>query len=295
MTSRILSWAFAALGMVHFATSGFAQQTGTARTLFVADYHKHLGGLVQPDNQFAWQMKINDIHDAQPLENGNWLIQTSFTNVLEVDPKGNEVWKHEAGKTASGGRIEIHSFRRLPNGLTMIAESGATRIIEVDKDLKVVHTIPLQVKQTDAHRDTRLVRPTDQGTYVVAHEGEFTVREYNREGKVVWEHNVGKKIYSATRLKNGNTLIGTGDGHSVIEVNREGKTVWAVEENDIPNVKLAWVTMTERLPNGNTWIVNCHVSGDNPQIIEVTPDKQLVWSFLDTKRFGDALPVAVAK
>jgi ecotin len=51
--------------------------------------------------------------------------------------------------------------------------------------------------------------------------------------------------------------------------------------------------MVDRLPNGNTWIVNCHAGPENPQILEVTPDKKVVWSFKDFERFGNALPVAI--
>jgi hypothetical protein len=50
--------------------------------------------------------------------------------------------------------------------------------------------------------------------------------------------------------------------------------------------------MVERLENGNTLVVNCHAGKDNPQIIEVTPQKKLVWSFKDFEHFGNALPVA---
>jgi hypothetical protein len=119
------------------------------------------------------------------------------------------------------------------------------------------------------------------------------VREYDAKGKVIWEYSVGSQLYSAVRLPNGNTLIGTGDGHRVIEVSPDKKIVWEVGERDLPNTQLAWITMVDRLPNGNTWIVNCHAGPENPQVLEVTPSKEVVWSFLDFSRFGNALPVAV--
>jgi outer membrane protein assembly factor BamB len=271
----------------------WAQQTGKPRALFAADYQKKIAAVINADGSVAWEKSIGDIHDCQPLPDGHWLFQTSFGNVIEIDGQGKEVWKYQAGKTASGGPIEIHAFRRLENGLTMIAESGAARIIEVDKDQKIVHSIPLKVPTPDAHRDTRLVRPTSKGNYLVAHEALGTVREYDRDGIVVWEYEVGSKIYSATRLKNGNTLIGTGDGHRVIEVNPEKKIVWELSERELPGVQLVWVTMVDRLDNGNTWIVNCHAGPENPQVLEVTPDKKIAWSFKDFDRFGNSLPVAV--
>ena len=269
-----------------------AQQTGTPRQFFAADYHKKIAALVKADNSVAWSIPIRDIHDAQPLPNGNWLLQTSFTNVIELDKSGKEVWRYDAGKTSDGKQVEIHAFRRLDNGLTMIAESGTTRILEVAQDGTIKHSIPLKVSKPDPHRDTRLVRPTPEGNYLVSHEAENLIREYRRDGSIAWEHNVGSKVYSASRLANGNTLIGTGDGHSVQEISPDHKIVWQISEKEIPNVRLAWVTMVERLPNGNTWIVNCH-GEEQPQILEVTPEKKVVWSFRDFERFGNALPVAI--
>lgn len=269
-----------------------AQQTGTPRQFFAADYHKKIAALVKADNSVAWSIPIRDIHDAQPLPNGNWLLQSSFTNVIELDKSGKEVWRYDAGKTSDGKQVEIHAFRRLDNGLTMIAESGTTRILEVAQDGTIKHSIPLKVSKPDPHRDTRLVRPTPEGNYLVSHEAENLIREYRRDGSIAWEHNVGSKVYSASRLANGNTLIGTGDGHSVQEISPDHKIVWQISEKEIPNVRLAWVTMVERLPNGNTWIVNCH-GEEQPQILEVTPEKKVVWSFRDFERFGNALPVAI--
>ena len=275
------------------ATGLQAQQTGPKRAMFAADYQKKVAALLDSESNPRWSIPVGDIHDAQPLSDGGWLTQTSFGNVIEFDAQGKEVWRYEAGKTDSGGPIEIHAFRRLPNGLTMIAQSGAARIIEVDKQGKILHSIPLTVPKPDAHRDTRLVRPTPTGNYIVAHEALGLAREYDRAGKIVWEYPVGSKLYAAVRLANGNTLIGTGDGHRVIEVNPNKEIVWELKQGDLPGVTLAWITMVERLDNGNTWVVNCHAGPENPQIIEVTPDKKVVWSFKDFQRFGNSLPVAV--
>jgi len=102
------------------------------------------------------------------------------------------------------------------------------------------------------------------------------------------------KVYSATRLENGNTLVGTGDGHSVLEIAPTHETVWSIGEQDLKDTRIAWVTMTERLPNGSTWIVNCHAGTTNPQILEVTPTKEIIGAFQDYEKFGNALPVAVS-
>ena len=175
----------------------------------------------------------------------------------------------------------------------MIAESGPGRIIEVDRQGRLRKEIKLKIEHPAAHTDTRLVRKLDNGHYLVAHEGENKiVREYDDKGQVVWQFEPHSKVYSAIRLANGNTLMGCGDGHRAIEVDPASEIVWSVAEKDLPGITLAWVTMVERLPDGNTVIVNCHAGPENPQIVEVTPEKQVVWTFKDFERFGNSMPVA---
>jgi hypothetical protein len=67
---------------------------------------------------------------------------------------------------------------------------------------------------------------------------------------VVWEYEVplfgkelqgghgpeafGNSVFSAIRLANGNTLIGTGNGHSVLEVTPKKEIVWKVAQREAP-------------------------------------------------------------
>lgn len=280
------------LAMLSIAASS---QTGAPRRIVAADYDKHRIAIISANNQVEWEHPIKDIHDLHVLPNGQLLFQTSWTRIVEMNPTTDRiVWQYDAAQSNgnAGKKVEIHAFQRLADGVTMIAESGPGRIIEVDREGKLLKQVTLKVVKNDPHRDTRLVRKLDNGHYLVAHEGENSVREYDGAGTVVWQYAVGSKVYSAMRLANGNTLIGAGDGHRVIEVNPAGREVWSLNENDIPGVKLAWVTMVDRLDNGNTLLVNCHAGKDNPQIIEVTPERKLVWSFKDFDHFGNALPVA---
>ena len=189
----------------------------------------------------------------------------------------------------------------------MIVESGTARIIEVDRQGEIRREIPLVVKHPNAHSDTRLARKLSNGHYLVAHESDGDVKEYDARGHVVWEYEVplfgkekkpghgpeafGNSVFSAIRLANGNTLIGGGNGHCVLEVTRRKEIVWKVEQNDLSGITLAWVTCVDRLPNGNTRFGNCHAGPDNPQFIEVTHDKKVVWTFKDFEHFGNSMPV----
>lgn len=262
------------------------------RLILAADYQKKRIALVSESGQKLWEQPIRSIHDLQLLPNGNILYQPNWTDIIEMTPEGHTVWKYDAAKSNGneGKRIEVHAFQRLSNGLTMIAESGSRRIIEVDEHGKIHRQIKLKVDNPDAHRDTRMARKLANGNYLVAHEKDACIREYDLKGKVVWEYKTGKKTYGVNRLKNGNTIIGNGDGHNVLIVNPKGETVWSIQEKELEGIQLAWVTTVEELPNGNFLIGNCHAGPNNPQIIEVTPDKKVVWQFKNFELFGNALP-----
>jgi len=288
-----------------------AEQTGKPRRLLAADDSTHRLAIVAADGSLEWEVPVGAIHDGSVLPNGNVLFQQGWTKIVEMTPEKQMVWEYDAAKMNGneGKRVEVHAFQRLDDGITMIAESGTARIIEVDKQGKVQHEIKLKVNHPSTHSDTRLVRKIAGGNYLVAHESDGFVREYDPAGKIVWDYEVplfgksrqdghgpeafGNSVFSAIRLANGNTLIGAGNGHSVLEVTPRKEIVWKVEQNDLPGITLAWVTRVERLPNGNTLIGNCHATPANPQFIEVTPEKKVVWTWKDFKNFGNSTPVQV--
>lgn len=304
--ARLFSLALYGLAATLFPSGGtaLAEQTGPQHRLLVANTGRV--AIVAPDGSLERDVKSAGLHDASLLPNGNLLFQSSWTKVTEMDPQGKVVWEYDSATSNgnAGVPLEVHACQRLENGLTMIAESGVGRIIEVDREGKLIHEIKLVRDRPNKHSDTRLVRRTPAGTYLVAHEADGKVREYSRDGKVIWEYEVplfGKKpagghgpeafgnhLFSVVRIPNGNTLIGTGNGHSVLEVNPKGEIVWKVEQDDLPGIKLAWVTRVERLPNGNTRFGNCHAGPNMPLSIEVDPAKKVVWTYSDFTRFGNS-------
>lgn len=146
--------------------------------------------IVGADGKVEWEVECKyNSHDIHLLPNGNLLLHTADATVTEMTPKKEVVWKYTAKpKEGYKGGIEIHSFQRLADGNTMIAESGNRRIVEVDKDGKIVKEVPLTVNKPDPHRDTRMVRKLESGNYLVCHEGDGCVREYDEKGKVVWTY-----------------------------------------------------------------------------------------------------------
>jgi hypothetical protein len=258
--------------------------------------------------QIEWEMPCNyTSHDISVLPNGNMLRNTGPRTIEEVTPSKEVVWKWEGKpKAPYAGDVEIHGFQRLKNGDTMIGETGNLRIIEVDKDGKIVKEVPLTVDHESPHRDTRLVRQLDNGHYLVAHEGDGKIREYDDKGTVVWSYTMdlvgqpatdghdghGINVFGAVRLKNGNTMIAGGNNNRVFEVTPAGKTVWSIERDELPGIHLCWITHLEVLPNGDVVFGNTHAGPNNPQIVEVNREKKVVWTLKNWDILGNDVATA---
>ena len=265
--------------------------------------------IVGPAGDIEWEMKWGGIHDIHVLDSGNILTRQDRDKVVEIDPKTKTiVWTYNSATQNGneGKKVEVHAFQPLADGKVMIAESGVGRIIEVDRNGTLAKEIKLKVEHPHPHTDTRLARKLANGHYLVCHEGDGTLREYDGTGQVVWEYEVpmfgneakdghgpesfGNKLFCALRLANGNTLIATGNGHSVIEVTPNKEIVWQLKQNELPNITLAWVTTLEVLPNGNYVIGNCHAGPGQPLLIEIEPKtKKIVWQFDQYDQFGNSV------
>lgn len=264
--------------------------------------------IVNAKGEVEWEVPCAfTSHDIAVLSNGHFLLHTGPAAIVEMTPEKKVVWQYVSRpKEGYSGPVEIHAFQRLENGLTMIAESGNRRIIEVDRDGRIAHEIPLTVDHPNPHRDTRLARKLANGHYLVCHEGDGVVREYDERGKVVWSYALdlngrpetpghdghGTNVFGAIRLRNGDTLIAGGNNNRVLEVTPAGKVVWSVDYNELPGIRLFWVTTLEMLPNGDLIIGNTHAGPDNPQLIEVTRDKKVVWTFRRFDAFGNDMAAA---
>jgi hypothetical protein len=267
--------------------------------------------VINPQGGVEWEVECkHNSHDIARLANGNLLLHIGPARIVEMTPAKTVVWQYAAQPTAeSGGKVEIHAFQRLPDGLTMVAESGNRRLVEVYAAGQIVKQSPLVIEHPNPHRDTRLARKLASGHYLVCHEGDGKVREYDADGKVVWSYTLdlagrpkapghgpeghGTEVFAALRLPSGNTLIACGNGNRVIEVTPAGQTVWSIEQNELPGIQLAWVTTLEVLPSGNIVFGNTHAGEANPQLIEVTRDKRVVWTFRDFEHFGNSLAAAM--
>ncbi len=247
------------------------------------DYSQGKVFVVSADGKAEWEYPAPQSNDIWMLPNGN-LLFTTGKGVKEVTRDKKVVFSHEA----KGG---VYACQRLANGNTFIAECNAGRLLEVDPSGKIVKEIRLLPEGKDGgHAFMRNARRLANGHYLVAHYGMEVVREYDGDGKMVREIPAPGGPHSVIRLPDGNTLISCGDkgeaGASVIEVDPNGKVVWRITRDELPGIRLGFMTGLQRLPNGNTvmsnWLGHGRI-GDGTPLFEVTPEKKVVWTFADHK------------
>lgn len=261
-----------------------------------ASYGNNILAICNKDGDPIWQFKTEGPkrghtghHDVHLLSNGNILFHDTWTSVKEITLDKKIVWEYDCAKSNGneGKRVDVHAFARLKNGNTVIVESGVGRVIEVDSKGKLIHQFPLKKGGTQS---TRWVRQTPQNTWLVCSENPGVVTEYDNDGNIVWDYLIKTRVYGAIRLKNGNTLIASGSGNSIVEVNPEKEVVWEVK-GQVPgtDIQLKWMTCLQEESNGNYIAGNCHAGPDNPQIFEINKDKKVVWQFNEYELVGNGL------
>lgn len=219
----------------------------------------------------------------QELKNGDvmYAYGGSPTGVQEVDRQHKVVWNYTAQCE------QVLGFSLLPNGNVLVGEQGPCRAVEVNRKGDVVHITPLTTNEKPAHRQLRSLSKLPNGDILACHEADATVREVDPTGKVVWEYPGMVNVFQAIRLKNGNTLIGGGNGAEarIIEVTKAGKIVWEFGDKDAPQLGLNWICGIQILKNGNMVVGNFlrGKEGQGAHAFEINRKKQVLWTFADHK------------
>jgi len=255
------------------------------------DYSKGKVFVVSAEGDVQWEYPAPHCNDVWVLPSGN-LLFTTGRGVKEVTRDKRVVFSYQS-------KSEVYACQRLANGNTFIGECGTGRLLEVDPAGKIVNAVRLLADgKSGGHAYMRNARCLKNGHYLVAHYGLQVVRQYDSEGEVVMEIAAPGGPHSVVRLPDGNTLIACGDkgkqGAQVFEVDSGGKIVWQITRDQLPGIRLAFMTGLQRLPNGNTvmsnWLGHGQI-GKGPHLIEVTREKKVVWTFANHKTIRTAASV----
>lgn len=237
--------------------------------------------------------------DVWMLSNGNILF-TRMQYIAEITPDKKTVWRYDCNTAPGTNHTEIHTCQPIGLDKVMFVMNGLPpKLIVVNIKTgatEVEHDLPFSQppKANGIHGQFRRARYTAQGTYLVPFLGMGLVVEYDQNFNEIWRYKI-KSPWAALRLKNGNTLITDEADNLTREVNHQGETVWEFKGDDLPETyRLASASQTAtRLVNGNTIFTSRGNNGKGPQLVEVTPDKQVVWVLQDWKTLGSATAVQI--
>ncbi|MBW8780615.1 MAG: hypothetical protein JF599_01830 [Verrucomicrobia bacterium] len=249
------------------------------------------------NREFPWEYD-----DVWMLSNGNILF-TRMQYVAEITPDKKVVWRYDCNNSKDASHTEVHTCQPIGLDKVMFVVNGLpprlmvvnikTGAVEVNHELSSADGQPFNPK--NIHGQFRRARYTAQGTYLLSYMIQNKVVELDKDFKEVWSYPIPSP-WAAIRLKNGNTLITDEREGLTREVNPKGKIVWEFKTSDLPEAyrfSTAPQTCT-RLANGNTiFCSRGNTTGAGPQLVEVTPDKKVVWVLQDWHDLGGATAVQI--
>jgi outer membrane protein assembly factor BamB len=247
--------------------------------------------LVGSSGQIEWSYS-HSTRDGWALPDGTFLLALSKSKsypsgaVVEVDRDQKILFLHP------GTQSEVDTLQPLPDGRVLLTESGPKpRLLEVDREGKVVVEVPLRCQVKNFHMQTRMARKLPNGNYLVPHLLDRVVREYKADGTTAWEAKTPDAPkdswpFTAIRLEDGNTLVTCTHGNMVIEFDAKGEVAWTLTNADLPKPLLNDPCGAQRLPNGNTVICSYATGAKGIKLLEVTRDKKLVWTHSDERPHG---------
>ncbi len=263
----------------------------SAHTFICADTKLKKAMIFNSAGKRIWNYDDVKCVDVSVLANGNILMcheHPKASWIREVTREKKMVWEYKV-------KGEAQSSQRLPNGNTLIGICTSSELIEVKPDGEIAKRIKVKTSIKKTHKIMRRARKGDDGLYYVAHHGEGVCRVYDGDSKIVREipHYPGF-CYSATPLSDGRVLL---TGKDLIKiVGNDDKIVWSLRSDEIAKWNIASFCGAHIQANGNIVVSNWlghGMDGKGTPIIEITPDKNVVWSFDDTEQTRQVLAVQV--
>lgn len=241
------------------------------RVLLVSDHgiRGQIVALEWPSGRELWTVPNRRGHDVQPLPGGHILYTIGDAHqVVEMDAKHQPVWTYGPEE----GLLHPISAQRLANGNTLIGYAQSGKVIEIDRDRKIVW----RYESPDlANMRMRNSRRTPAGTTLISIEAAGKIIEVNQAGEIIWsftgEGGPKRRPYKGHRLPNGNTLITMTDPGEVVEVDPSGKVVRSIAGAK-PDIQLIWASGFDPLPSGNLLVSDYQ----GRRIIEINPQGKVV-------------------
>jgi hypothetical protein len=235
---------------------------------------------ISPEGEKLWEHQTPSLTVMfNVLPNGHVFYPHggSARGAEEIDRDHHVVWSYDSPAQ------ELLGGERLANGNSLLGEGGPARAVELTPQKTVARSVPIATSEPAAHGQVRHVHRLANGNVLLALESEGVAREVDASGKTVWQFAGVSRIHEAIRLPSGNTLIGGGDSKRVLEVTPGGDVVWEFNDQDAPELGLAFIASVQPLKNGDLLVCNWLGAGggDGVHAFQITRDKRIVWQLND--------------
>ncbi len=286
----VLAWTLAAMAAA--CVPGNAAEGRTVRLLVCGGRTAIVEiSPAHPDGKVEWSYPAGS-REGWVLPDGNVLLALSKGpkspggSAVEIrrgtDGKPDEVvWEY------AGTQAEVNSIQKTPEGTYVLTEAGANpRLLEIAADGSVKKEFPLACQKQNAHMQARMGRKQPDGSYLVPHLLDFAIVRYGPDGKelaridthVPGDPKLTSWPFTAIALPDGGILASLTMGHRVVEFDPAGKVRWEVTAADTGGA-INDACGIQRLPNGNTMIASYRIGKDGVRLLEVTPAKEVVWTW----------------
>ena len=245
------------------------------------------------DGKIAWRYRTGkgwELDDIWMLDNGSILF-THMYWVGMVTPGKELIWRWDCPPDT-----EVHTLQpAAENEVVMLVNGKPPRLVRIripSGEVLWEKEVPCS-PDISVHGQFRRMRITKDGTFLIAHLSENKVSEYDPDMREIWRYEV-KGPWAAERLSNGNTLVTAEAEDRTIETDPSGRTVWQIRHEEIPEpYRIVGSQSCVRLPDGNTILCSRGNGGKSPQLVEVTPEKEVVWCIHDFKNLGPATSIQI--
>lgn len=267
------------LGLTTSLFAGTFSKGTPSASLFLAG-NNYLAKIA-PDGTQQHRWPGGNNNDAWMLPNGNILIADG--RAWEADETGKCVWEYRSEDNTGGA---CYSAQRLSDGSTLIGENSTGRVFEVTSTGEIRNVIQVPLNKGNRHQTLRMVRRLADGSTLVCRSGANIVERYapGVYDQPIWSQKVPGLAFAAVADAEGNVYIS-----SLAQVQKwspKNELLWELKASET-GLPIKNMTGLHLLPNGHL-IVGCYGYGKGVGAFEVTPAKEILWTYRSDEPCNDS-------
>jgi len=246
------------------------------RTVMISSHSPDQIAILDANGQTLWAIGTEEgvVHPQDAAVTGDGNVFFSIINGAKMVRLSDKrlLWCY-----TTPGEAQNPVAQPLENGLFLVGNEGPCKLLEIDSQCNIKQEIQVNdCPFKGTHGQFRFCRKTPEGTYLFPMINAQVLREYDKNGKKLRDFPTTGMSVSAIRLPNGDTL--TGDNATLKQFDVNNQIIWQFDCVTDGHQKPGLITAIQRLKNGNTVFGYYQDDPEQADIMEVSPDKKIVWS-----------------